>query len=93
MRDLKYHIPKVDPASDVQSTSQHKTMTKADDEEKLKTEVDDTGFKIPQGIALHNKKKLDTEEHRKIVDRILARDLDPSSILVDVVKVRHELMG
>ncbi len=91
VRDLKYRIPKKVPASDGQSYSQDKAMTKADDEEMQQVEVDDEGFKIPQGIAHLKKKKLDAEAHRKIVARILARDLDPSFMLVDEVRVRHKL--
>ncbi len=66
-------------------------MTKADDEEKQKAEVDDKGFKIPQGIAHRNKKKLEADDRRKIVERILDRKLDPSGILADEVKVRQEI--
>ncbi len=91
MKDLKYTIPRLDPASNVQSTSKEETTKKADDEEKPKAETDDEGFKIPQGTAHHNKKKLETDERRKIVDRILDRELDPSGILVDEVKVRNKL--
>ncbi len=62
LKDLKYTIPRLDPASDIQSTSRENTMTKADDEEKQKAEVDDKGFKIPQGIAHRNKKKLEADD-------------------------------
>ncbi len=41
MNDLKYTIPRLDPASDVQSTSQEEVTTKADDEDKQKVEIDD----------------------------------------------------
>ncbi len=91
VRYLKYQIPKKDPASDEQSSSQDKDMTKADDEETQQVKVDDEGFKIPQGVAHCKKKKLDADACRKIVNRILARDLDPCGMLVDVVRVRHEL--
>ncbi len=91
MKDLKCTIPRLDSASDVQSTSKEEATTKADDKEKHKVETDDEGFKIPQGIAHRNKKKLEADERRKVVDRILDRELDPSGILVDEVKVRHEL--
>ncbi len=66
-------------------------MKKADDEEKHKAETHDEGFQIPQGTVHQNKKKLEADELRKIVNHILDRELDPSGILVDEVKVRHEL--
>ncbi len=91
LKDLKYTIPRLDPASGIQSTSKEKTTTKADNEGKQKAEVDYEGFKIPQGIAHRNKKKLEADDHRKIVERILDRELDPSGILIDEVKVKHEL--
>ncbi len=91
MKDLKYTIPNLYPASNVQSTLKEETAKKADDEEKPKAETDDEGFKIPQGTAHRNKKKLEADERRKIVDRILDREIDPSGILVDEVKVRHDL--
>ncbi len=85
VRDLKYRIPKKDPASDEQSTSQDEATTKADDEETQQAEVEDKGFKI------RRKMKLDADARRKIVARILDRDLDPSGMLVDEVRVRHNL--
>ncbi len=91
MKDLKYTIPRLDPASDIQSTSKEVATTKADNEEKHKVEIDDEGFKIPQGTTHRNNKKLEADEHQKVVERILDRELDPSGILVDEVKVRHEL--
>ncbi len=56
-------------------------------------EIDDEGFKIPQGIVHHKKKKLDADKHRKIVKRILARELDPSGLVMDTEKIRHEPYG
>ncbi len=53
--------------------------------------IDDEVFKIPPGIAHRKKKKLDTDEHHKIVNRIQSRELDPSGLLMDMVKIRHEL--
>ncbi len=53
--------------------------------------TDDEGFKIPQGIAHSRKKKLDADERQKIISSILARVLDPSGLLLDTVKFRHEL--
>ncbi len=70
---------------------QDKATTKADYEKMQQVEVDDEGFKIPQGITDHKKKKHATDARRNIVTRILARDLDPSVMLVDEVRVRHEL--
>ncbi len=64
---------------------------KEDDDDKLKVEIDYDGFKIPQGTTHHKKKKLEIEDCRKIIDCILARDLDPSRHLIDMVKIRHEL--
>ncbi len=58
LKDLHYTIPRLNPASDVGSTSKEETMTKADDEDKQKVEIDGEGFKIPQRIAHHAKKKL-----------------------------------
>ncbi len=55
----------------------------------MQTEED--GFKIPQGTAHCNQKRLEADERRKIVDRILKRDLDPLDYLIEVVKVRHKL--
>ncbi len=91
MKDLKYTIPRLDLTSDIQSISKEEATTKADNEEKHKVETDDEGFKIPQGVAHRNMKKLEADECQKVVKRILDRELDPSGILVDEVKVRHEL--
>ncbi len=91
MMDLKYTIPRINTASNVQSTLKEDITKKADDEEKPKAETDDEGFKIVQGTIHCNKKKLEAEESRKIVYCILDRELDPSGILVDEVKVRHKL--
>ncbi len=43
-------------------------MMKDDDENNQKVKIDDEGFKIPQGTAHHNKKKLKADECRKIVE-------------------------
>ncbi len=91
LKGLNYTIMKKDPASNVQSTSKEYDSTKEDDDEKVKVKIDNERFKIPQGIAHHKKKKLDDDEHSKIVSRILARELDPSGLLMDTVKIRHEL--
>ncbi len=76
----------------VKAKSKDKAETKKDNEQKQKVELEEDGFKIPPGTAHHTKKKLEADEHLKIVERILQRDLDPTSgYLVDIVKVRHEL--
>ncbi len=90
-KGLNYTIQKKNPASNVQSTSKDYDSAKEDDEEKVTVKIDDEVFKIPQGIAHCKKKKLDTDEHRKIIAHILARKLDPSGLLMDTVKIRHEL--
>ncbi len=75
----------------VKSKSKDKAEAKKCDEQKQKFELDDDGFKIPQGTAHHNKKKHQADERCKIVERVLQRDLDPSGYVVDIVKVRHKL--
>ncbi len=70
MKDLKYTIPILDPATDVQSASKEETTTKADLEDKQKVEIDDKGFKIPQGNAHLNKKKHEADYCRKVVEQI-----------------------
>ncbi len=89
MNDLKYTLPKIDPASNIQSTSKEEKMKNTDDGEKPNAEIDDEGFKILEGTAHHNKKKLKADECRKIVDCILDRELDQSGILVDKVIVQE----
>ncbi len=91
LKGLNYTIPKKDPASNFQSTSKDYDSGKEDNDEKATVTIDDEGFKIPQGIAHRKKKKLDADERRKIIARILARELDPSGLLMDMVKIRHEL--
>ncbi len=54
-------------------------------------EIDDEGFKIHQGIAHRKKKKLDAGERHKIVSHIQSRELDPYGLLMDTIKIRHEL--
>ncbi len=90
IKDLRYTIHRLDLASNVVYFEED-TMKMADDKEKPKAETDDEGFKIPQGAANCNKKKLEADKRRKIVGHILDRELDPSGILVDEVKVRHKL--
>ncbi len=91
LKELKYNIPLENPATDTQSTSQGATSVKSDDEDKQKVGIYDEGFKIPQGTAHRKKKKLDAETRRRIVSLILAKELDPFSMLIDIVKVRYEL--
>ncbi len=57
----------------------------------MKVEIDDDGFKILQGIQHHLNKKLEASQRLKIVKRIFDRDLDPSGVLIDIVKVQHKL--
>lgn len=70
-----------------------KSMDKAvtSGKQKPKVEIDDDGFKIPQGTAHHSQKKLVAAECRKVIDRVLKMDLNPSDYLVNNVKVRHKL--
>ncbi len=91
LKGLNYKIPKKDPASNVQSTSKNYDSMKEDDNEKANVKIDDEGFKVPQGIAHYKKKKLDADECRKIVSCIQSRELDPSGLLMDMIKIRHEL--
>ncbi len=91
MKRLIYTIPKKDPASNVQSTSKEVDLTKGDDDVKVNVKTDDEGFKIHQGIGHQRKKKLDADERRKIVNYILARELNPSGLQLDMVKIRNEL--
>ncbi len=80
MKDLKYTIPRLDPASDVQSTSKQEATTKANDEDKQKVEIDDKGFKIQQGTAHRNKKKLEADQRQKVVEWTLDREKSASSV-------------
>ncbi len=91
LKGLNYTIAKKDPVSNVQSTSKDYDLTKEDEAEKADVKIDDEGFKIPQGIAHCKKKKLDANECRKIVSHIQTRELDPSGLLMDTIKIRHEL--
>ncbi len=75
----------------MQSTSKEEDSTKEDDDDKPPVEIDDEGFKIPQVITHHTKKKMDAEGHKKVVSCILGRDLDPSGHFIYMVKIRHEL--
>ncbi len=74
----------------VSAKSKDKVETKKDDVEMQNVELDHDGFKIPQGTAHRNNKKLAAEEHCKIDDRVLQRDLDPSCYVTNIVMV-HEL--
>ncbi len=56
LRNLNYTIPKIDPASELQSTSKEEDSMKEDEDRKPLVEIDYEGFKILQGIA-HNTKK------------------------------------
>ncbi len=76
MKELNYTIPRINPVSDIQSISKEDATMKDDDEDKQKVEIDDEGFKILQGTAHHTKKKLEADERRKIVERILNRELE-----------------
>ncbi len=91
LKGLNYTIPKTDPASNVQSTSKDYDSMKEEDDKKAKVKIDDEGFKITQGITHRKKKKLDAHERRKIVSRIQSRELDPSGLLMDTIKIRHEV--
>ncbi len=91
LNGLNYTILKKDPASNVQSTSKDYDSTKEDDGEKANVKIDVKGFNIPQGIAHRKKKKQDTDERRKILSHIQSRELDPSGLLKDTIKIRHEL--
>ncbi len=91
LKGLNYTILKKDPGSNVQSTSKDFDSVKEDNNKQATVKIDDEGFKIPQGIAHQKKKKVDADEHRKIIARILARELDPSGLLMNTVKIRHEL--
>ncbi len=67
MKELIYTIPRINPASDAQPSSKEEAMMKDDDEDNQKVEIDEEAFKIPQGTDHRNKKKLEADEHRKIV--------------------------
>ncbi len=43
-------------------------------------------------LHIHSQKKLEAAECQKVVDRVLKRELDPLDYLVNIVKVRHELL-
>ncbi len=90
LKGLNYIIPKKDPASNVQSTSKDYDSMKEDNNEKAKVKIDE-GFKIRQGIAHHKKKKLDYDERHKIIICIQSRELAPSGLLMDTIKIKHEL--
>ncbi len=91
MNDLNYSIPKVNPAAAIKATSKEVVEMKSEDKQKTKVKIYDDGFKIPLGTQHHLRKKLESAECVMIIKRILDRDLDPSGVLIDVVKVRHKL--
>ncbi len=63
LKDLNYTIPRIDPASDIQSSSKDYDTTKdSNGDEKPKVEIDDEGFKIPQGTSHRDKKKLEADD-------------------------------
>ncbi len=77
------------PASKAKSTSMDKA--EASSEQQSTVEVDDDGFKIPQGAVHQNRKKLEAAEHQKVVDRVLKRELDPTENLINLVHVTYEI--
>ncbi len=91
LQDLNYKVPRVKPVIVTETISKEDAKAKTDDEQKQKVELDEDGFKIPQVIDHRSKKKLEADERRKVVERVLKRELHPSGYLVDMVKVRHEL--
>ncbi len=91
MKELNYTILRINPASDIQSSLKEEAMTKDDDKDKQKVEIDDRAFKILQGAAYRTKNKLEVDELQKKVEWILNSELDPLGILVDEVQVRHKL--
>ncbi len=63
LKELNYTIPKIDYSSEVQSSSKDYDSTKEDDnDEEPKVEIDEEGFKIPQGTSHRNKKKLEIDD-------------------------------
>ncbi len=86
LKGLNDTIPKKDPAS-----SKDYDSTKENNDYKVDVKIDDEGFKIPPGIAHRKKKKLDADECCKIVSCIQSRELDLSGLLMDTIKIRHEL--
>ncbi len=50
MQELNYTIPRVNPAATVKAKLKELAETKSEDEQKQKVEIDEDGFKIPQGI-------------------------------------------
>ncbi len=60
IKDLNNKIPRVNPTDTVKAKLKElaDNEQKGDNEQKMKVEIDDDGFKIPQGIQHHLKKKL-----------------------------------
>ncbi len=79
--------------AEASAKAKSKDRVEASDEQKQKVEIDDNGFKIPQGTAHHSQKKLEAAECCKIVDRVLKRELDSSEYLVNIVKVRLTVLA
>ncbi len=59
---LAYKIPKVIQQAVAPPTSKDKAETTASGEEKLKVDVDEDGFKIPQGISHRSQKRQEADE-------------------------------
>ncbi len=89
MTNLTYRIPKVIHQVIVKTTLKDNAEATTRGKEWSKVEVNEDGFKIPQGTAHHSQKRLEADERRKLVDTILKRDLDLSDYLVNVMKVSH----
>ncbi len=62
-----------------------KANAKVSDKQQSGVEVDEDGFKIPQGAACHHRKKLEAAECQKITDSGLKSYLVPSDNLVNEV--------
>lgn len=73
------------------ATSEAKAKAKATDKQQARVEVDDNGFKIPQGATRHHQRKLQFTGHQKVMDRVLKRYLNPSDNHVNEVRDAHEL--
>ncbi len=65
IRDLNYTIPKINQASEVQSTSTEEDSAKEDNNEKPTMEIDDEGFKIPQRLSILPKRNWTLKVIRK----------------------------
>ncbi len=76
-------------ASKAKATS--KDRAEASGEQKQMVEIDKDGFKIPQGAAHQNQKKLEAAERCKVVDRVLKRELGSTENLVNLLHITHEI--